>query len=123
MRTHTTVSVLGEEWDVNIKAANDELRLTGGGFCDDTVRELCVKALSQKELEEPDTVKNYAARQRHCAAHEIVHAFLFESGLSADSWADNEEIVDWIGHNIKRMAKALEQVEQGLDFQEGSKTQ
>ena len=28
--------------------------------------------------------------------HELVHAFLFESGLSVNSWADNEEIVDWI---------------------------
>jgi len=33
--------------------------------------------------------------------HEIVHAFLFECGLSAcsgyaDHWAKNEEMVDWI---------------------------
>ena len=29
--------------------------------------------------------------------HEIVHAFLFESGLAENSeWAYNEEMVDWI---------------------------
>lgn len=35
--------------------------------------------------------------------HELVHAFLFESGLSVNSWADNEEIVDWIAIQFPKL--------------------
>ena len=44
-------------------------------------------------------VLDKANKDRHqmkVLAHEIVHAFLYESGLDVESWAHNEEIVDWI---------------------------
>ena len=47
------------------------------------------------------TPKAIAERMKETLRHEIVHAFLFESGLSTcsgytDHWAKNEEMVDWI---------------------------
>ena len=44
--------------------------------------------------------------------HEIVHAFLVESGLAFSShsivgaWAMNEEMVDWIAWNGEKLYKA-----------------
>ena len=36
--------------------------------------------------------------------HEIVHAFLHESGLSSNSeWAMNEEIADWIALQLPKI--------------------
>jgi hypothetical protein len=35
---------------------------------------------------------------------------LFESGLGADSWGINEEIVDWIAYQFPKMAAAFEKV-------------
>ena len=43
--------------------------------------------------------------------HELVHAFLFESGLGADSWGINEEIVDWIAYQFPKMAEAFGKVD------------
>jgi len=40
--------------------------------------------------------------------HELVHAFLFESGLAGNSWASNEEIVDWIAYMFPKMKAAFE---------------
>ena len=37
--------------------------------------------------------------------HEIVHAFLYESGLDIESWASNEEIVDWIALQLDKVSK------------------
>lgn len=47
--------------------------------------------------------------------HELVHAFLFESGLSSNSfqngaWADNEEIVDWIAIQTPKMFKLFKEL-------------
>ena len=42
--------------------------------------------------------------------HEIVHAFLYESGLDVSSeWARNEEIVDWIALQTPKLQKAFEE--------------
>lgn len=37
--------------------------------------------------------------------------FLFESGLGADSWGINEEIVDWIAYQFPKMAEAFGKVD------------
>lgn len=45
--------------------------------------------------------------------HEIVHAYLFESGLTecsgaVNSWAINEEMVDWIASQFPKMKRTME---------------
>lgn len=40
--------------------------------------------------------------------HEIVHAFLHESGLDSNTnWARNEEIVDWIAIQFPKLEKTF----------------
>lgn len=48
--------------------------------------------------------RNRATHQEHIFKHEIVHAFLYEGGLSDQSWAENEEIVDWIALQLFKLA-------------------
>jgi len=43
--------------------------------------------------------------------HELVHAFLFESGLDASSWGKNEEIVDWIAIQSLKLFEAFMKVD------------
>ena len=45
--------------------------------------------------------------QEQVLRHELTHAFLYESGLDAESWGDNEEIVDWIALQVSKMSKAM----------------
>ena len=42
--------------------------------------------------------------------HEIVHAFLIESGMFQASWGGNEDIVDWIALQIPKMVDAMKSV-------------
>ena len=44
--------------------------------------------------------------------HEIVHCFIFESGLWNNCpWADNEELTDWIAIQTPKLAKCFESLE------------
>ena len=62
-----------------------------------------------KELNEYDR-KSDRTRANRVLRHEIIHAFLIESGLDAsslqngdDGWATNEEMVDWFARMWPRI--------------------
>ena len=60
---------------------------------------------TQKERPKPGSPGDWFLR------HEIVHAFLFESGLaessfSTDAWAKNEEMIDWIAFTGPKIVAA-----------------
>lgn len=46
--------------------------------------------------------------------HEIIHAFLFESGLGSnaspvDCWTKNEEMIDWFAHHLPTMVQKMDE--------------
>ena len=48
--------------------------------------------------------------------HEIIHAYLYESGLngssnSAESWARNEEMVDWFAIQFPKILETFEKLQ------------
>ena len=43
----------------------------------------------------------------HVIKHEVTHAFLYECGLDSESWARNEEIVDWISIKAEELASTF----------------
>ena len=55
------------------------------------------------------------AQTKQALRHEIVHAFLYESGLDDNgaipqiSWAKNEEMVDWIALQGTKLYKAWQE--------------
>jgi hypothetical protein len=57
-----------------------------------------------------------ARRERETIRHEIVHAFLNESGLGWNAlpneraWAKNEEMVDWIAIQFPKIAKVFREL-------------
>ena len=60
---------------------------------------------------EEQTLNDLEGFKRKVLRHEIVHAFLHESGLDAGSdWARNEEIVDWIALQFEKMQRAMQEV-------------
>lgn len=106
------VNVLGTEYFISICSENTEPRLKGiDGFCDDSVKEIFVE--DYKDLVgEPESKKDLSAQSHKVIRHEIVHAFLFESGLAENSdWAQNEEIVDWIAMQGPKIYKTWQEAE------------
>ena len=100
------VHILGSEWTVKEKSVSEDSLLENcDGYCDWTVREIVV------EREQNGTLGNMETYIRKVLRHEIVHAFLFESGLyeaslPVESWAKNEEMIDWIARQGQKIYDA-----------------
>lgn len=88
------VNVLGTEYKIITATKNDYPILEqADGFIDNSIKQIIIEEMKPDEYskEDMDYYRNQVLR------HEIIHAFLFESGLDSSSeWAGNEEIVDWI---------------------------
>lgn len=68
------------------------------GYCHDYAKKIVLD--KNKSIE----------HKRHVLTHEIVHAFLNESGLKDPTgWGCNEEIVDWIATQLPKMSKVVEE--------------
>lgn len=68
---------------------------------------------SMKNRTDPMSKQDIQKYKNQVVRHEVVHAFLFESGLGNDSWAANEEIVDWIAAMFPKLKDAFEQLKVG----------
>ncbi len=78
------------------------------GYCDSTIKKIIVAEM----VEDDYSCKDLKTYEKDVIRHELIHAFLFESGLDASSgWAVNEEIVDWIALQFPKMVKAFEKLE------------
>jgi hypothetical protein len=101
-----TVDVLGTQYNIiESDRVKDENLENGDGYCDHSVKSIVIDTFksSPGSLEDLDTYRKQVIR------HELVHAFLFESGLANCSWANNEEIVDWIAFQFPKMQQVFEQ--------------
>lgn len=99
-----TINILGSLYEIKTKKYTDDeyfKRNESCGYCSGYTHEIVICDMhTYPDWEyEPEAV--VAGQQKETLRHEIVHAFLNESGLStssntAEAWARNEEIVDWI---------------------------
>ena len=100
------INILGSEWTIIERSEAEDKRLDKcDGYCDWTTREIVVEREMQGNLGDME------AYIRKVKRHEIVHAFLEESGLAecfgtSDAWAMNETMVDWIARMGEKIYKA-----------------
>lgn len=102
------INILGADYTVTLATEQAEPRLEGcDGFCDETTREIIVENYKRGL---PGSKGKLELQEQKNIRHEIVHAFLFESGLAENSdWAQNEEMVDWIAKQGPKFVKAWQE--------------
>lgn len=107
--TEKTVDVLGTTYKLIICEEAEDKRLDGyDGICDETIKE-CVVENFENFKGDPRRKANLDVQMKKNIRHELIHAFLFESGLAENSdWAQNEEMVDWIAKQFPKLQKAFE---------------
>jgi hypothetical protein len=100
------VNILGAEYTVSYKKTEDDKALLKcNGYTDWTTKSIVVCKTDIDEL----SLKNMASFEEKVLKHEIIHAFLYESGLTSESdWAHNEEMVDWFAMQYNKINKAIE---------------
>lgn len=104
------INVLGTEYAVNIVCPEHDPKLNGkrDGYTGTTIK-VCV--IDNMQDEHPDNMANLKEYKKSVIRHELIHAFLFESGLDTSSWAPNEEMVDWIAIQFPKMMKAFKEAD------------
>lgn len=106
-----TVNILGTVYTIKEQSENEnELLKNCDGYCDWTTKEIVI----EREME--GNLADMEVYIRKVTRHEIVHAFLLESGLhessaSVDGWAWNEEMVDWFARQGQKIYAAWKEAD------------
>lgn len=99
-----SINVLGTNYEIIVKKCDDDKAFQQKnicGYCDAYLKQIVVcdpKTFAGWEHEDRKTV---TTALNESIRHEIIHAFLSESGLGNGSlqndggWAKNEEMIDW----------------------------
>ena len=116
-----SVSILGTNYSIKkVKHGCDEYmeRMKFGGYCDGVLKEIVI--LDVKTIPDPywtNASAEFIERvERETLRHEVVHAFLNESGLkhnavaNEEAWAKNEEMVDWIAIQFPKILEVFKKL-------------
>lgn len=103
------IDILGTKYTILEKTVDEDDYLEHcDGYCDKTSKKIVVKKEdSANELED------YSVYMRKIKRHEIIHAFLFESGLHEnwkhEQWGHDETVIDWIAAQFPKLLKAFKE--------------
>lgn len=113
-----TVNILGTEYTIEThKISEDEIlkKENWAGYCGK--EEIVIADTTEKEYFPYMSDKEQVIYRKEILRHEIVHAFLNESGLcgstnkTGDGWAYNEEMIDWIAIQSPKIFKAYQEAD------------
>ena len=101
-----TVNVLGVKYTIKESDKVTDVNLEhNDGYCDFTTKTIVIDTFKDS----PNSFKDLESYRKQVIRHEVIHAFLYESGLDSCSWGRNEEIVDWIACQFPKMLNVFEQ--------------
>ena len=114
------VNVLGTPYEIIVKKYDEDEAFKDqecDGYCASATHKIVLCDLHSLDRWKNETEETIQAFAKQTLRHEIVHAFLSESGLQANahsnndiSWAYNEEMVDWIALQGEKIYKAWQEV-------------
>lgn len=110
------IDVLGTKYTIKrVDYGKDEYmeNMHFGGYCDCGAKEIVILNLKTVPEWKNETESDIRGQERETIRHELIHAFLNESGLRWNSfvpekaWAKNEEMVDWFAIQMPKLVKAF----------------
>lgn len=107
------INVLGTEYTIEYLKKEEDQYLKKGtvdGYCDQSSKRIVLRA-----KDETDELDDYSVYLKKNTRHEIVHAFLFESGFGSNfqhtAWGHEETMVDWIAYQFPKMLQVFKDAE------------
>lgn len=100
------LAILGAAYALQEASEKDDPALKGlDGYCDPSSRKCVIESFVDVDTQ---TMEDMARHKRKVMRHELIHAFLAESGLrECSDWAVNEEMVDWFAIQFPKMVAAF----------------
>ena len=115
------VDVLGTEYKIFYETKEDNPKMEGNkGYCETCAKEIHLDTswfgVPRKDDEYPNMIlKDLWKEGIKVLRHELIHAFIIESGLDeCCEWANNEEMIDWIARQFPKMVKCF--AKSGIDI-------
>lgn len=113
------IDVLGTEYEIIRRDYEDEAAFLNGaaGYCDFAGKRIILGNLCTFPVHKDSLLSERFYYEKAGLRHEIVHAFLYESGLDADSfardggWARNEEMIGWFSLQGPKIYKVWNELE------------
>lgn len=104
-----TINVLGTDIRVLFREKKQDKSLEECDGYYDSSENIIVVIIPEAGTMSLANSENY---QKKVLRHELIHAFLYESGMShcsgqSDSWATNEEMVDWFAIQAPKIFKVF----------------
>ena len=109
------ISILGTLWSIKIVDKGEDKRLDDcDAFTDKTTKEIGVA-----DMQDDCNLGMPMEYLKKLIRHEVIHAFMFESGL-AENWThqeigQEELTVDWIAIQFHKIQKVVEEVYSELE--------
>ena len=105
------VNVLGTKWKIEHRSpGQDELLYDRYGYCDYTVKLIVIRT-GQPE----DELEDYSYVRKSATRHELIHAFMYESGLNDNvvhpEAGVDETMVDWIAIQFPKLMEAFKKAD------------
>lgn len=114
------INILGTEYTIEThKISEDEIMKKNhwSGYCSEESKTIIVADMTEKEYVDLDSPAAQEKYRKSTLRHEIIHAFLNESGLSdcsnqyAGAWAKNEEMIDWFAIQSPKIFKVYSELD------------
>lgn len=106
------INVLGTDISIEFREEKEDEKLKNCvGYFDSSKALIVLKKLVPDAMSLGD-LDRY---QKEVLRHEVIHAFLYESGIdgcsgSAENWATNEEMVDWFAIQSPKIFKVFQEL-------------
>lgn len=105
---NTVINILGTEYDFKITTDKEDATLINNdGYCD--VYKKIIVFESEYNQNDQSSIKDFEALKKRVKRHEIIHAYLAESGLM--DFTENEQLVDWIAWQFPKLLKTFTEID------------
>lgn len=110
MMEDKTVEILGTLYTIRFDVPDEKLPKGADGCMDQSVHQIKIAKFESDR----DSLMDIDEYRKQVLRHEIVHAFLYESGLWTNSgiseaWGRDETITDWIAIQSPKIFKAFKE--------------
>lgn len=105
------ILILGTEYTISEASVMDDKYLAEcDGYCDKTSKKIVIRAKG-----DDCQLDDFESYRRKVIRHEIIHAFLFESGLHEnfkhEQWGHDETMIDWFAVQFEKLQQAFKEAD------------
>lgn len=107
-----TVNILGTEYKIIFDVPDEEMPEDADGCMDQSIQTIKIAEFESDR----NTIQDMNSYRKKVLRHEIVHAFLYESGMwnnsgSTNCWGMDETITDWIAIQSPKLFQAFKEAD------------